>query len=147
MSRKQLAFAAVAAVAALVLSACGSSDEAAPPAEAPPATTAPASTTAPEATTEQTTEQAPGPEAVVIRIENGQPVGGTKTVTVKHGDEVLLRVEVDAPQELHLHGYDIEQEAAPGEPAVFQFSADLEGIFDLESHLDDAKVVKLVVNP
>jgi hypothetical protein len=159
MRRKQLVLATTAVAGILAMGACGGSNDASPPAE--PAAPAPATTTTqattPETTESMTTEQttrdetstdeAPRPEAVVVTVKDGQPVGGTKTVKVKQGDEVVIRIEVDAPQELHLHGYDIEQEAAPGTPAVFRFTADLEGIFELESHLDDAKVVKLVVNP
>jgi hypothetical protein len=151
MSRKRLALAAAAVSGLLALGACGGSDDG--PAEpSPPVTTAPA-TTGPETTTEETTteqtttDETPGPEPVVVTIENGRPVGGVKTVEVTQGDMVVIRVMVDTPQELHLHGYEIEREAAPDMPAVFRFTADLEGIFDLESHEGDAKVVKLVVNP
>ena len=43
-------------------------------------------------------------------------------------------VSSDVPDEIHLHGYDIEKEAAPGKPARFRFKADAEGAFELESH-------------
>ena len=140
MHTKNLALLAAVALAALTLSACGGSGSTSAPATIPPAasatTPAPAESTSPGLATE-----------VVVHVENGEPVGGTQTVSVKHGDKVQIRVEVDAPQEIHLHGYDIEKEAAPGKPAVFDFTANLEGIFDVESHLKDAKLVKLVVNP
>ena len=131
--------AALVAASALVLAACGGSSGATTsgqPSNAPAAS----SSTQPGAT------QADA-GAIVVQVKNGEPIGGTKEVSVKHGDTVNLRVEVDAPQELHLHGYDIEKEAAPGQPAVFVFTANLEGIFDLESHLTDAKLAKLTVNP
>lgn len=151
MSRKMLAFVAVVAAAfagVLALTACGSSGSstAEPAAPAPPPPSVETETTA-VTTEEATTEQAPAPGAVEVRVENGEPVGGVQTIEVRHGDEVRITVDVDAPQELHLHGYEIEKEAEPGTPVVFEFTADLEGIFDLESHLGDAKLVKLIVNP
>jgi len=68
-------------------------------------------------------------------------------VKVKRGDNVRIVVRADAEQELHLHGYEIEKTVRPGKPAVFAFAAELEGIFELESHLQDAVVAKVVVEP
>jgi hypothetical protein len=38
-------------------------------------------------------------------------------VTVTEGDRVVLRISTDSPVEIHIHGYDLEQEAEPDEPA------------------------------
>ena len=43
-------------------------------------------------------------------------------------------VSSDAADEIHLHGYDIEKNAAPGTPARFNFKANIEGVFEIESH-------------
>ena len=61
-------------------------------------------------------------------------------------------VAADAPDEIHLHGYDLTREAAPGAPARFNFTADLEGVFEIESHTAedaglDPLVARLLVNP
>ena len=61
-------------------------------------------------------------------------------------------VSADAHDDIHLHGYDIEKEVGPGEPARFDFKASLEGQFEMESHVaEDAgrepKVANLVVEP
>jgi len=58
----------------------------------------------------------------------------------------------DAPDDIHLHGYDIEKETAPGKPARFRIEADLEGVFEIESHVaEDAGreplIARLVVEP
>jgi hypothetical protein len=149
---------AVALTATLALAACGGSNE---PAAAPPATTSePATTTQagtgttatePGSTTEPATEpgSTDGQFDVDEHVEvvNGEAVGGTARVEAKEGDRVRIEVSVDAPQGLHLHAYDIEHEATPQQPAVFELDANLEGIFELESHLDDAVIVKLVVEP
>jgi multidrug efflux pump subunit AcrA (membrane-fusion protein) len=142
--------AALAVAGVLALAACGGSG---PGTSAPAATTPslPATSAGPPATTK--TPAAPTgttgdvPATTSVEVKDGQPVGGTKTVTVKKGDHVRIVVTVDAPQEVHLHGYDIEKEATPGMPAVFDFDATFDGIYDLESHLKGTKVVKLVVEP
>jgi hypothetical protein len=107
-----------------------------------------------ETETEPETEPQPPPEPPVtrVRIKGGQVVGGPKTVEVARGDAVRLVVAADAPDEIHVHGYDITQNAGPGAPARFVFRADLEGVFEVESHVaEDAGrnplVARLVVNP
>jgi FtsP/CotA-like multicopper oxidase with cupredoxin domain len=107
---------------------------------------------APQTTTE--TEPPPPPEPAVTRINiaGGAVQGGAKTVEVEQGDPVRIVVTADAPDEIHLHGYDITRTAAPGRPAQFRFKADAEGEFEMESHVaeDEGKdplVARLVVGP
>ena len=63
-----------------------------------------------------------------------------------------LVVSSDGSDEIHLHGYDITRNAAPGKPARFRFKADIEGVFEIESHTaEDAGreplIARLVVEP
>lgn len=53
----------------------------------------------------------------------------------------------DRPIELHLHGYDLEEEIEPGEPAEISFEADLTGRFEIENHDSEAELGALVVEP
>ena len=39
-----------------------------------------------------------------------------------------------ASTEVHLHGYDLQGEIAPGEPATFSVDADLTWRFEIEDH-------------
>ena len=87
-----------------------------------------------------------------IEIAGNQVQGGPRTIKVSTGDAVRIVVAADKPNTLHLHGYDIEKEATPGKPARFAFTAELEGVFDIESHtFEDAglepSIAKLVVEP
>ena len=102
----------------------------------------------------QTETTPPEPEVSVtrIRIQGGEVVGGPQSIEVEQGERVRIVVASDAPDEIHLHGYDIEHEAAPGAPARFNFTANAEGVFEMESHTaEDAGleplVARLVVNP
>jgi hypothetical protein len=112
--------------------------------------------TTPEEAEEAETEAepAPPPEPAVTRIsiKGGQVVGGAKRIEAGSGETVRIVVSSDAPDELHLHGYDITMNAAPGQPARFQFKANLEGVFELESHVAedagrDPLVAQVVVQP
>jgi hypothetical protein len=103
--------------------------------------------------TEQPQETAPAePPVTRIRIEGGQVVGAPADIKVTKGDTVRIVVSADAHDDIHLHGYDIEKPVEPGQPARFNFKANIEGIFELESHVAedagrDPLVGKLTVEP
>ena len=61
--------------------------------------------------------------------------GGPAEIHAKNGDTVVIVVSADAPDDIHLHGYDIEKKVEPGKPATFRFKANLEGEFEIESHV------------
>jgi FtsP/CotA-like multicopper oxidase with cupredoxin domain len=141
---------AVAVVAFVVLQP-GDDDEGAESAAPPPAQT---ETRAGQTETTDAEEPPPPPEPEVtrIRIRGGSVAGGVKDIEVERGDTVRIVVAADAQDEIHLHGYDITRNAAPGQPARFRFKANLEGVFEVESHVaEDAGkeplVARLVVQP
>ncbi len=107
-----------------------------------------------EAPPETEEEPPPPPEPEVFRIQmrGGVVVGGAQDIDVTRGDTVRIVVTSDAPDEIHLHGYDITRNPAPGQPALFRFKADAEGAFEIESHVAadagmDPLVARLVVEP
>jgi hypothetical protein len=68
-------------------------------------------------------------------------------VSVIEGDEVNLQMTSDHPVELHLHGYDLEQEVEPGEPRELSFQATDTGRFAIEVHLTETELGSLLVQP
>jgi FtsP/CotA-like multicopper oxidase with cupredoxin domain len=159
MTRNQRIALVVAAVAVAVLAfviAQPSDDEdggesaTTTPAQTDTGSTADGGATAPT----ETEEPPPPPEPAVTRIQirEGSVVGGAQDIEVERGDTVRIVVTSDAPDEIHLHGYDITRNAAPGQPARFQFQAEAEGAFEIESHVaadagQDPLVARLVVEP
>ena len=87
------------------------------------------------------------PEATIIHLVGGQPVGGKQKISVKKGDTIRLKVTTDEAGEIHVHGFDLEEEAAPGKPASFTFTANIEGRFEVESHASGAQIAEISVNP
>ncbi len=99
-----------------------------------------------------TAESALPPPPTEIRLEGGEVQGGVQRIEAKAGDTVRFVVISDTPDDIHLHGYDIEKEAAPGRPARFEVEADLEGAFEIESHVAEdggrePLIARLVVEP
>ena len=103
----------------------------------------------------QTNTEPPAPPAPVLRriqIRGGTVVGGPPEIQAKKGDTVVIVVSADVLDEIHLHGYDIEKQVQPGQAARFQFTANLEGQFEIESHVAedagrDPLVGTLIVEP
>ena len=117
------------------------------PASTAPAVTTTAATTTAAGTTPTATTAVPKPDATRIVLEDGRPVGGSQAIAVSKGDIVRLTVSSDAPDEIHVHGFDLEQEAAPGSPARFRFTADIEGKFEVEAHTTETQIAEITVNP
>ncbi|MEX0674185.1 MAG: hypothetical protein WD981_01955 [Gaiellaceae bacterium] len=116
---------------------------------APPATTA--GTTEQTATTEETTTQETTTEAeratLRITVRGGEPVGGIQHLTVRKGQEVRVRVEADVADEVHVHGYDLMQDVAPGEEARIEFEATIVGRFEIELEDRGVPIAELEVRP
>jgi hypothetical protein len=158
MSRNQRIGLIVAAVAVAVLAfviANPGGDDGGDKASQTTATPSTDTTETPSTDTTETQTEAPAPpKPTVTRIDirGGQVVGGPVEIHAKNGDTVVIVVSADAPDDIHLHGYDIEKPVEPGKPATFRFKANLEGEFELESHVaEDAGreplVGTLIVEP
>lgn len=108
-------------------------------------TTTAATTTTGGATT--TTPPATAPSGPVIRVKGGAPVGGVRAITVRKGEVIRFTVTSDAPEEVHLHGYDVARDVAPGEPAVFRVPATITGVFEVELEHAGTQIARLTVGP
>ena len=105
-----------------------------------------ATETATETTPTATTE-AP-PPVTSIRIRGGKPVDGVRKIDVDKGDTVRLRVtSADTSDEVHVHGYDLKKDVAPGQPVAFRFKANIEGVFEIELEDTATKIASLQVRP
>jgi hypothetical protein len=112
------------------------------------ATDAPAATTPGSGGPTATAPAAsPRPAATQISVRGGAPVGGVQKVTVRQGDVVRLIVLSDQPDEVHVHGYDLEREVGPGAPARLRFTADADGVYEVELHESGNQIASLEVQP
>jgi FtsP/CotA-like multicopper oxidase with cupredoxin domain len=86
----------------------------------------------------------------VLTVNNGDPVGGAKTLTYSKGDQVQLEVRLNTPEEeVHVHGYEIDKPAEQS-PVRMSFPAKLDGVFEIELHRmngTEAPIAELHVNP
>ncbi len=80
-----------------------------------------------------------------VAIESG--VMNPAEISAEEGDLVTLRLTSESPVEVHVHGYDLEEEVSPGEETELSFEADATGQFEIEDHETEASLGTLLVQP
>lgn len=132
------------ALAATGLVACGDDDE------TTSATTTTTEATAPVNGAQKGGKQQAGggqPSIETIVVRGGEPVDGIAELEYDAGEQVRFRVSSDEADEVHVHGYDVEEEVPAGGTATLSFTADIEGIFEVELHGSEKQIAELRVNP
>lgn len=140
---------ALTVVPALLTTACGNDDTAGEPAgstteqvavgePAAPSTVAGDDTAAPET-------MPSGPIQFDVLV--GSTSGPDRVEQVALGSDVTLSImNPGAADEYHVHGYDIEQAAPAGSTAIINFTADMAGTFEVESHETGEVLIVLAVS-
>ena len=143
MTRTQRASLLALAAAALVVAFILLRPDADPDQPAPPTTSEPtpapgADSTSAKAPAEPPRKPASGPLLVADKVQR---------VDVGKGDRVRFRARSSEPEELHVHGYDIKRELEPSRVARVSFTADIDGIFEIELEKSGVQVGELRVQP
>jgi heme/copper-type cytochrome/quinol oxidase subunit 2 len=131
-----------------VLAGCGGDEDAG---GAAGATTTVASTTttasAEPTSTEEPTTTTAGFSGTLIeaKVTGDQVETASRRVRVSRGEKVRIQVEADHAEEVHVHGYDLKKDVAPGKPAVIEFTADASGVFEVELEEAALKLFELQV--
>ena len=149
MSRNQrLSFlgiaAVIAVVAIIVLTTGGGSDE-------DGQDSADTATTVTPTATPSAAGEAYTPTPTPTPTPKPQPpllvAGKVAKLRFKEGDTVRFRVRHDAPEHIHVHGYDIMKDIEPGKTANVAFKADITGIFEIEFEDSAQEIAELRVDP
>lgn len=88
----------------------------------------------PSALIQAATAQEAQQQVIEVGIENRRAVAPGGVIRITEGDVVELIWTSDEAAELHLHGYDLEFDVRPGEPASIVFEAYATGRFPITSH-------------
>jgi hypothetical protein len=141
-----LAGAAAAAVVLFVVLRPGGGE-----AEPPATTVAAATTTAPVARPKPTVKPKPKPrpkpKPISIAVRDGRVAGGIARPAVRMGTIVRLVVRADVHDHVHVHGYDLMRDVAPGRPARLSFRATTAGRFEIELEEAGLPIAELEVKP
>jgi hypothetical protein len=111
-------------------------DKSTTPTTAAPATTAPTRTTPAE------------PGIVRARITvSADAAPKVKKLSVRKGRQIELVIDSALADEVHVHGYDLAAEVAPGKPATIAFKATATGLFEIELESRHLPIAELEVRP
>ena len=118
----------------LLLAGCGGGDDGGEQAASTTATTVAAtSTTEPSSASEApTTTEGFAGTVIEAKVTGSTVETASRRVRVDRGEKVRIQVEADRNEEVHLHGYDLSSDVAPGKPAIIDFTADAPGVFEIE---------------
>jgi hypothetical protein len=93
-------------------------------------------------------QEPPEPQVPQLEIRDGAPVEGPLELEVTVGEELRIDIMTDAPDELHLHTYDVYLDIVPGKTnELLVENADIEGVIELESHSTGALLAEISVVP
>jgi major membrane immunogen (membrane-anchored lipoprotein) len=137
----QTTLAALTAATALLLAGCGGSTESGDTASNAPASSN--STAAPQLSD----QQAPPEQLVVdVTIKGGKVTPTNEQLQAKVGDPIVLRVDSDAADQLHVHSnpeHTFAVEPKPGQS--FQFTVTVPGKVDVELHELNRTIASIAV--
>jgi hypothetical protein len=84
------------------------------------------------------------PRTLTILVGKHGVSGGPKTLTVRKGAHVVIRVRSSIGKAVHLHGYDIERPIKNGTTFVrIAFVARVTGVFEIELHLTESRGLRI----
>ena len=109
--------------------------------------TSTATSTTTSSTGSTSTATTPEPAVQTVRVVNGQPAGGIKTISYTKGDQIRLKVQSDTADEIHVHGYDLKKDVTAGGSVEFDFEATIEGRFEVELENAGTQIAMLEVDP
>jgi Cupredoxin-like domain len=133
---------ALAAASVMTATGCGTPQTPAPPPSVPPASASvPPSASMPPSVASSASDA----HVVEITIKGGKVNPPPGRVSIAKGQKVRLVVHSDAPDEIHVHGYDREAKVGPGQDAVIEFVADQTGLFEVETHGTGLLLTQLLV--
>jgi hypothetical protein len=130
----------IAVVAVIVLAGGGDETDRAADSAQTPTPTATAGPADGEATATPTPTPTPKPPPLLR-------AGRERTLTFEQGETVRFRVRHDAPEEVHVHGYDITRDLEPGKTVTVSFKAKITGIFEIELEGSHQLLASLKVVP
>jgi hypothetical protein len=148
MKARLVVVAILVASGILALAACGGDSGSTTTTSPPP----PPPTTTPPPPPQQPPPPPPPPskpEVTTVRVvvRSGKVRGGIQRATVEQGEKVAIVVGSDVADHVHLHGYDVFADVAPGKAARLVFVASIPGRFEVELEDRGLQIADIEVRP
>ena len=113
-----------------------------------PSAPAPTQSASPTVGDSPTPSASAEPERTVIDVAyRDGSVQGPSRFTATQGDRLRIVVRADVSDEVHLHGYDLKADVAPGDPARIDLVANAAGVFEVELEDSGTLLFRLEIVP
>ena len=85
------------------------------------------------------------PVTVAVSVTDGKVTPKPHRVEVPLGSTVELQVTSDVDDEVHVHGFDVEQPLEAGRTTTVELLADEAGLYEVETHETELELLQLEV--
>jgi hypothetical protein len=82
---------------------------------------------------------------ITVAVSDGKVTPKPRRVEVPLGSQIHLQVTSDVDDELHVHGFDVEEPLEAGRTTVLKLTADQQGVFEVETHETELELLQLEV--
>lgn len=82
---------------------------------------------------------------VTVAVRDGKVVPAPHRVDVPLGSQIKLQVTSDVDDEVHVHGFDVEQPLDAGRTTTIELTADQPGLYEVETHESELQLLQLEV--
>ena len=98
-------------------------------------------------TSSQTSASAAATKVVEVTasVRDGKVTPKPRRVQVPMGSTVRLQITSDVDDEVHVHGFDVEEPLAAGRPTTIELQAGQPGLFEVETHETELELLQLEV--
>ena len=131
----------------LALSACGGEDAAAPGTSTSSSPASSSSSVSPSSSPSSSSSSSPAAQGrglnITITGKKVTPAPGTVDLAV--GEKLTLVVTSDHDDQLHVHGFDVEEELRAGVPTTVTVTGKDPGVYEVETHEPALRLLKIAV--
>ena len=131
----------------LALSACGGEDAAAPGTSTSSSPASSSSSVSPSSSPSSSSSSSPAAQGrgLNITITGKKVTPAPATVDLAVGEKLTLVVTSDHDDQLHVHGFDVEEELRAGVPTTVTVTGKDPGVYEVETHEPALRLLKIAV--
>lgn len=86
-------------------------------------------------------------QTVEITVRGKKVTPAPHRVEMRSGQTLRLVVTIDHDDELHAHGFDVERELVAGQPLTVDLTGAPPGLYEVETHHPELRLLQVVVRP
>jgi len=103
------------------------------------------STSASSSSSSSSPSSSPSGRTIEVTVEGSKVTPAPTTVDLGVGEKLTLTVTSDHADQLHIHGFEVEQDLVAGQPTTVTVTGDQPGVYEVETHHPELRLMKIAV--